>query len=140
LDSSSRFYQPAVGTTLGDCLPTASANFVSTGGGCKDLTTGLIWSATGYDVQRSVYTYSGATNFCSNLNEQGITGWRMATSSELSKFAADGAYYAVLDNFPLDKWSSTRAKGNAYFAVGLQSGVATAEDIRHMTADAICVK
>jgi len=125
----------------GDCLPTAPANFVSANGGCQDTVTGLTWSAPGHEVSGSAYLYSGAVYYCAHLNEQGYTGWRMPTQSELSKFSSDGAYNAVLDDYSLaSKWSSTAVNGHSVLAVYLKTGAVTSNDKRYNALDAICVK
>ena len=130
-------------TALGACASTAPTSFVSAAGGCRDTGTGLTWSATGHEVLNAAFTYSGAAYFCQNLNEQGVTGWRLPTESELVKFSSDGAYTAILDNYSyVQKWSSTSVPGQRGYgyAVILKSGAVVVDDKRYDARDIICVK
>jgi hypothetical protein len=57
--------------------------FITFGGGCKDVSTGIIWSspsATTYDLHK-------ATDYCAKLREGGVGNWRLPAAAELQNVA-----------------------------------------------------
>jgi len=125
------------GYAANPCKIEAAGKFISTGGGCKDLVTGRVWSRNTTSPERgaSFWTFSGATGYCSNLVEGGYTDWRMPTRDEMKAVSAHGAgtYLDVYKYVTGDtgqvleadfaKWSSTTVKGGKYaYAISLGSG------------------
>lgn len=88
-------------------------SFVTADGGCKDLATGLVWSAA-HDLN---FTYPSAISIIENMKESGYTDWRMPTRAELEAVCANGASTHFAGSLGYH-WSST-SKGAKKWAVQL---------------------
>ncbi len=91
----------------GDCVVPDDSSFASVDGGCKDLTTGRVWS-----LQRDgSASWADQSTYCNNLSEGGQTDWRMPTIAELQAVYTDGAlgHLAIVQRHVYN-WSSTNAK------------------------------
>ncbi len=75
----------------GDCLVADDVNFASVEGGCKDLTTGRVWSASGAAQLGSYLNFYQAQEYCDTLDEGGYSDWRTPTQEEQQAASANGA-------------------------------------------------
>jgi hypothetical protein len=132
----------------GDCL-VEDANWMSVDGGCKDMTTGRVWSAAYSAEYHEIWpNFYEAQTICSDLVEGGYSDWRTPTLDELKAGYANGATGHINDGSPSGgKWSSTygsKSKKTAYYFI-FESGIFWATGIydprvgysRH---DVICVR
>lgn len=99
----------------------SDSSFATADGGCKDLVTGRVWSASGYDQTGNYHSLSGSQAYCANLVEGGFDDWRQPTEDELLKVHADGggSYLAPSNLYITYDWSSTLSKNkrNAYVVI-----------------------
>jgi hypothetical protein len=97
----------------GDCLM-EDANWASVEGGCKDLSSGRVWSSTYFtNIPAEPHpNFYEAQAYCDNLDEGGYTDWRLATITEMQNADANGALGRIRDAYPdTSKWSGTTDKG-----------------------------
>jgi hypothetical protein len=66
--------------------------FASVGGGCLDMSSGLVWSATATGHMSA----SDARNYCSQLTEGGVSGWSLPTVVDLQSFGGPDRVSATL--------------------------------------------
>lgn len=119
------------------------AAFQTLDGGCKDLTSGLIWSADYFQVYQSsgasVLTFSAATDYAQNLVEGGFDDWRLPTQAELLDLHANGgAAHLNLPDPLFYHWSSTKS-GRQRYIVNIASGDSFSVN-RTSTMMVICVR
>lgn len=95
------------------------ALFTTQLGGCQDLSSGLVWSAT----QPGSFTWSYANQtWVPNLVEAGYSDWRMPTFQELVDAHAHGAAsHLQVTCLPCAYWSST-PKGNKAWGIRFDTG------------------
>jgi len=137
LFSAPAFAQSSI---LGACT-VETATFYTEDNGCKDLTTGLVWSAGNiFDNEVSGMDLASAVAYCRDLVQGGFSDWRQATVSELTGVASRGALGSlnVLQQ-RASYWSSTTNKGNAY-AVDLSTGAVTSHNAKRSYLPEICVR
>ncbi len=103
----------------GDCVVNDAA-FNTEGGGCRDLSTGLVWSHQ--DGSNNSYEYG--VSYCANLTEGGQTDWRLPTIGELEAVYANGAWTHLVFEHPYaHTWSSTKAnKQGDYYSLRFSDG------------------
>lgn len=139
------------------CKLADDANFASVEGGCKDLTTGRVWSRNAFSAERTSYTWDFArsTDYCTNLVEGGYDDWRLPNRDEMKAVAANGAG-TYLDVFSYrngnngavgvhygPKWSSTTFKKGRYtyaYTLKLTSGEEFSYNVTGSYFDAVCVR
>jgi hypothetical protein len=114
-------------------------HFATLEGGCTDLNTGITYSAVNYypDAGSTNLTFSGASSFCSNLDQGGFTDWRLPTLAEIEATgdnnlaAGHGDHFADLPGTGLPfesgvgKWTSTTDKSKRYGYWGRLNGGTT---------------
>jgi hypothetical protein len=94
-------------------------HFNTEDGGCKDLSTGIVWSAGTAPNQMS---WDYVLNYCENLDEGGYTDWVLPTKEELIEVALNGATsHLAVDPYFLLRWSRD-PRGHSAWAVDLSNG------------------
>ncbi len=88
---------------------------------CKDLTSGLVWSARA----SSTMTWSNAISYCDNLTEGGYTDWQLPTISQLrtliqncSKTETDGTCGVTDSRLNSSFWTESACYSCSYDVSG----------------------
>ena len=79
------------------------ADFNTQDGGCKDLTSGLVW---GSDAGHS-HSAGNGHEHCDFFDTEGFTDWRLPTTGEVEEAVANGLnlhldFYQAAENQPVD--------------------------------------
>lgn len=120
----------------GDCILDDTL-FNSEEGGCRDLTTGLVWSTQSlqFGIQS---TWEGAKTYCEDLVEGGYDDWFLPSRDELQEVFANGSatHMNLMTN---SNWSSTRRGNTRAWLVNLTDGN-TWVDLIGSTRNCICAR
>jgi hypothetical protein len=129
-----------------DCLVNDSA-FTTSGGGCLDLATGLVWgrSSVTFELPYLVLpflTWQGAMAYCDALVEGGFVDWFLPTLSQMEEVVGHGsATYLNLGttapNFLW--WSSTTKGGQRAWLVDLWGG-RVVDSLKSSSVPYMCVR
>ena len=111
--------------------PNDDMSWATEDGGCKDLSTGLVWS-----LRTGNSTWFFAKQFAADLPEGGFTDWRLPTKAELeTAFQHTAANQLPSANI---SWSGTR-QGNKAWYVNLSNG-SSALILRGSSVPFFCVR
>lgn len=106
-------------------------------GGCRDLTTGLVWSEDSI-ILGMQNTWDGAQLYCQTLEEGGYDDWFLPSKDQMLEGAANGAaaHFTMIDGIA---WSSTPKGNNRAWAVNMVQGFADT-DFKASTRNCRCVR
>lgn len=123
-----------------NCVVLDDSDFVSADGGCKDVATGLVWSAGGCQGQTFCYTWPQADSYCESLADGGFSDWRNPSANEMSDACTNGAGSHV-QHEPRTMWTSTK-QGKKFRKVGQFNAGCTISSIleEDSTVAVICVR
>lgn len=138
------------GMTLAFEVPGAcafeDASFVTAEGGCKDLSTGLVWSAWTRSIDPGLSgDWWWAVDYCENLVEGGYDDWTLPDDAQLRQVGLNGAGthldWGLIDN-PQNyfQWSS-RSQGQRAFLVAVASPDPNViKALKESVGDGLCVR
>jgi hypothetical protein len=97
-------------------------DFNTEDGGCKDLSTGIVWS-NGMYATTGQRTWDYAVSYCENLNEGGYSDWALPTKEELIEVALNGAVgHLAVEAQGYLRWSRTTKGKNYAWSVDIHTG------------------
>lgn len=117
-EKKDQFAAACVTRTYG-CMKETS-RFVSDGGGCHDVTRGIVWAA----VPAQYMTYEYARDYCQNLVEGGRSDWMLPSLSDMNSIAIDTQAIGIIPGLHTNRqiWTSTVA-APGHETVRISSGI-----------------
>jgi len=129
----------------GDCA-IEDGLFSSTEGGCKDLSTGLVWSAftAPFPYPGNVFTWEEAGEYCDCLVEGGYDDWFLPSKDDLITVALNGAgthFTWSGDDNPTGwvEWSSDSV-GQRAWAVNVAGGGSASKELKASIIPVLCAR
>lgn len=129
------------GQAFGASCVLEDANFATADGGCKDQSTGLVWSGSTWKRTQSYYSYSGAVSQCANLDEGGFSDWRLPSKDEMLAVEANDAhlYLDVLQPAGAYALWTNSKKGNKAYTVNFDNA-RLGLSLLASSLDSVCVR
>lgn len=126
------FSPPEIESAPGACQR-EDENFYTTGGGCQDAETRLIFSK-----RHPRLKHKSAIQRCKNLVEGGYSDWRLPTANELQSMALHGGKDYLANGSSTQLWSKSR-EGSYAITVQMSTGVKVAQK-RNKKRRVYCVR
>lgn len=113
-----------------------SERFLSRGGGCLDLDTGLAWAMP----PRRKMNFKEATDYCAGLDQGGKKGWRLPTRRALTELAKNRKPETFSFSIREFFWAEDSGNSADAWTVNLESGEPSYESKETFGGGALCVR